>query len=64
MKYQPAITLRAAKPCLSPVTVRQNALQQLTSLMQPITEFSRLTQRIGGDIIINDMRLDVRITSS
>ncbi|EHT4085385.1 hypothetical protein KX058_001407 [Escherichia coli] len=46
------------------VTVRQNALQQLTSLMQPIAEISRLTQRIGGDIIINDMRLDVRITSS
>ncbi|EEQ3930806.1 TPA: hypothetical protein J1442_002662 [Escherichia coli] len=46
------------------VTVRQNALQQLTSLMQSIAEISRLTQRIGGDIIINDMRLDVRITSS
>lgn len=46
------------------VTVHQNALQQLTSLMQPIAEISRLTQRIGGDIIINDMRLDVRITSS
>lgn len=46
------------------VTVRQNALQQLTSLMQPIVKISRLTQRIGGDIIINDMRLDVHITSS
>ncbi|WP_044182942.1 hypothetical protein [Phytobacter massiliensis] len=46
------------------VTVRQNALQQLTSLMQPIAEISCLTQRISGDILINDMKLDVRITSS
>ncbi|MCS1419999.1 toxin [Citrobacter portucalensis] len=29
MKYQPAITLRAAKPCLSPVAVWQKLLTRL-----------------------------------
>lgn len=31
------------------VTVRQNVLQQLTSVMQQISEISRLTQSIGGE---------------
>lgn len=58
MKYQPATTLRAAKPCLSPVTVWQMLLTRLLEQHYGLT----LNDTPFSDETVIQLHIDAGIT--